>query len=203
MKKGTILILGLALLVAFNACKNSQKKEIKAAEGTYKVVDTTATIKWTAYKTTEKLPVSGVFNTINIKKSASGITQQSALDNLEFSIPVSSLFSNNEERDTKLNAFFFAVMQNTNLLTGTIHVGIDNTGILDLTMNGLTNSLALTFTNSDDTIHFKGLMQLDKLNIDNALASLNKACFDLHKGKDGISKTWNEVLIEASVVVSK
>lgn len=31
-----------------------------------------------------------------------------------------------------------------------------------------------------------------------ALAALNKVCFELHKGPDGVSKTWEEVAIEVS-----
>ncbi|MFT4683638.1 MAG: hypothetical protein ACI863_000230, partial [Flavobacteriales bacterium] len=31
--------------------------------------------------------------------------------------------------------------------------------------------------------------------------SLNKICFDLHKGQDGISKTWNEVNIDVSTYI--
>ena len=31
-----------------------------------------------------------------------------------------------------------------------------------------------------------------------AMESLNKVCFDLHKGPDGISKTWSEVEINVA-----
>ena len=122
MRKGSIFILSFFILFSFEACKKSQKDKTKSVEGIYKVVDSTATVKWTAYKTTDKLPVSGVFNIVNITKSVGGKTPQSALNNLEFSIPVSSIFSKNEERDGKLKKLFFGVMASTSLLTGTIQV---------------------------------------------------------------------------------
>jgi len=201
MNKKFNLILMLMLAISITACKNPKKAE-KSEKG-YNLVASTAQVKWTAYKTTDKLPVSGVFKTINITKSASGKTALLALNNVVFNIPVSSIFSKNEERDGKLQKMFFNVMANTTLLKGTIHANADNMGSLDVTMNGTTNSLPLTFTVVGDTIKFKGLMNLDQWQATAALNALNKACFDLHKGKDGVSKTWNDVLIEASVVVKK
>ena len=38
-------------------------------------------------------------------------------------------------------------------------------------------------------------MDLDKWNASNAVKSLNLECKDLHKGTDGVSKTWNEVAL--------
>jgi YceI-like domain len=203
MKKKLNLVLILALAVSISACKNQKKVEKSQNQAAFNLVASTASVKWTAYKTTEKKPVSGIFKTVNITNSAGGKTALLALNNTQFSIPVSSLFSNNEERDGKLINLFFGVMENTTLLSGTIKADADKTGSLEVTMNGTTASLPLTFTIAGDTLKFKGVMDLDQWQTTAALNSLNKACFDLHKGPDGISKTWNDVLIEASVVVKK
>jgi polyisoprenoid-binding protein YceI len=203
MKSKLKLLLITVMVLSLSACKNAKNDAEKTAETGFTVVDSTATIKWTAYKTTEKLPVSGVFKTINITNSKQAQTAELALDSLQFSIPVSSLFSNNPERDGKLKDLFFGIMANTSLLNGTIHVEGDKMGSLEVVMNGVTKSLPLTFTTAGDTIHFSGVMNLPEWNVTEAFASLNKACFDLHKGKDGISKTWDDVLIEASVVSVK
>lgn len=203
MKSKFNVLLIAILAISLVSCLNGKKKSVKKAELGFTVIDSSASIKWTAYKTTDKLPVSGIFKTINVTKSASGKTALLALNNVDFNIPVSSIFSNNEERDGKLQKMFFNVMANTTLLKGTIHANADNMGSLDVTMNGNTASLPLTFTVVGDTIKFKGLMNLDQWQATAALETLNKACFDLHKGKDGVSKTWNDVLIEASVVVKK
>jgi len=200
--KSKMFILAF-LAISLSACVNSKKKSAKKSETQFSVVDSTATVKWTAYKTTEKKPVGGVFKTINVKKSEAGVTGELALNNLEFSIPVSSLFSNNEERDGKLKNMFFGIMANTSLLSGVIHTMADHKGSVDITMNGLTKNLPLTFNTQSDTINFKGVMSLANWNAGAALDSLNIACKDLHKGPDGISKTWDDVLIEASVVVKK
>ena len=204
MNKKINLMLGLFLVLSITACKNPKKgNKSQAKQDAYNLVDSTATVKWTAYKTTDKKPVSGIFKTIIITKSKSGATALSALNGTQFSIPVSSIFSKNEERDNKLKKMFFDVMKNTTLLTGTIKANADNMGSLEVTMNSTTNSLPLTFTSVGDTLKFKGVMKLDQWQATAALNALNKACFDLHKGPDGVSKTWNDVLIEASVVVKK
>jgi hypothetical protein len=46
-------------------------------------------------------------------------------------------------------------------------------------------------------------MDLKNWNALEALASLNKACEALHTGPDGVSKTWEDVAINASVFLSK
>ncbi len=203
MKSKLKFLLITVLVLSFSACKNTKNDAVKTDDTGFTIVDSTATIKWTAYKTSEKLPVSGVFKTIEITKSKQALTAELALDSLQFNIPVSSLFSNNPERDGKLVNLFFGVMENTSVLTGTIHLEGDKMGSLEVLMNGVTKSLPLTFTSAGDTIHFKGVMNLPDWNIGEAFDSLKKACFDLHKGKDGISKTWDDVLIEASIVVKK
>jgi len=203
MKSKFNVLLIAILAISLVSCLNGKKKSVIKAELGFTVIDSSASIKWTAYKTTDKKPVSGVFNTINITKSKSGKNPLLTLNGVAFSIPVSSIFSKNEDRDNKLQKMFFNVMANTALLTGVIHANADNMGSLEVTMNGTTNSLPLTFTTVGDTLKFKGVMNLDQWQATAALNTLNKACFDLHKGPDGVSKTWNDVLIEASVVVKK
>ena len=72
-------------------------------------------VKWTAYKTTEKKGVNGVFTVLNFENKE-GTTAQEALNNLSFSIPVSSLFSKDETRDVKLKESFFGAMLDTEFL---------------------------------------------------------------------------------------
>ncbi|MFK5891527.1 MAG: YceI family protein [Flavobacteriaceae bacterium] len=203
MKSKFNVLLIAILAISLVSCLNGKKKSVIKAELGFTVIDSSASIKWTAYKTTDKKPVSGVFNTINITKSKSEKNPLLTLNGVAFSIPVSSIFSKNEDRDNKLQKMFFNVMANTALLTGVIHANADNMGSLEVTMNGTTNSLPLTFTTVGDTLKFKGVMNLEQWQATAALNTLNKACFDLHKGPDGVSKTWNDVLIEASVVVKK
>lgn len=203
MKK--IFTLLLVVLVAFTSCKDKKKEtqEIKAETAEKFIVKPEGTsVKWTAYKTTEKVPVGGEFKILKFDKKE-GASPQEALNGLTFSIPVSSLFTKDAGRDEKLKSFFFGVMLDTELIKGTIKFA-NNQYMATLTMNGVTNDLPLEFSIADERrVTLTGTMQLKDWNALGAVESINKACFDLHKGADGVSKTWEDVAIEVNTYLRK
>ncbi|MCK5815152.1 MAG: YceI family protein [Flavobacteriaceae bacterium] len=198
LKFGLLLFLSVGIL----SCKKEIKKEVDENINTYSLDTNSALIGWTAYKTTAKKPVKGVFKkvTVSTKPAKSEID---AINGSEFSIPVSSIFSNNKKRDSKLQKFFFDVMDNTSLLTGKIAIKDKSTGNLTILMNGVSKNLPFTFTLSEGLFTLTGTMNLDQWNGQSAIISLNKACLELHAGADGISKTWNDVQIDASISIVK
>ena len=201
-----------ALLIVFTSCKDAKKgQEPTDLEATsesaemFSIVQDSTKVNFTAYKTTEKLPVGGKFEKINFKKTSSGDTAMDALNGTEFSIPVSSLFTNDATgtRDPKILEFFFGVMKNTELISGLFKVENDKSSI-DITLNGETQNIPLSYEMDGDTkITFSGIMNLENWNAMDAVASINKACEVLHTGKDGISKTWSEVALQAEVLLQK
>lgn len=197
MNKKTITLSILIFSVLFISCKTDAKKANNSGEKVYSIEPLTTKIGWTAFKTTDKVAVKGEFTKINVTPKE-GATAKEVLNGLEFSIPVSSVFSNNEERDSKLKQFFFGVMDNTELLSGTVTTTSDNKGIANLTMNGITHSFPIEYIISGQMITLSGTLNLDDWNAHKAVESLNKMCFDLHKGADGISKTWSEVKIDVA-----
>ncbi len=194
------ILVSFILLFSFTmiSCKSDTKnKSNDVKEKTYTIEPLTTKIGWTAYKTTSKTPVKGEFTKINVTpKSAS--TAKEALNNMEFSIPVSSLFSNNDARDIKLKQLFFGVMDATELLSGTIHLTSESEGNVDLKMNGITKSFPINYTISGQMVTMTGKLNLGNWNAQKAIESLNAACSELHKGEDGISKTWSEVQIDVA-----
>ena len=59
MKKIQIAVLGLLLVAAFS-CKQTKKEEEKTEEtatATYSIVEDSTDVRFTAYKTTDKVPV--------------------------------------------------------------------------------------------------------------------------------------------------
>ncbi|MBU3027213.1 hypothetical protein [Zobellia galactanivorans] len=211
MKKITLLALGLLLVGAFS-CKDAKKEnteqssEAQAATETYSLVQDSTKVSFTAYKTTEKLPVGGKFTKINITKAGEGTSALEALNGTEFSIPVSSLFTNDATgtRDPKILEFFFGVMENTELISGVFKVSADNKCSIDVSLNGKTENIALTHKAVSDTaLTFDGVMNLENWDALDAVASINKVCEALHTGKDGVSKTWSEVAVHAEVLLQK
>ncbi len=204
MKKILNLSLILIISISFFSCEKEKKQEDKTVvESTYSIDATQSTVQWTAYKTTDKLPVKGTFNEINIKNSNSGSTAAASLEGLEFEIPVSSIYSKDSIRDGKLNKFFFAVMENTLGLKGTFSVKDDSNGQIEISMNGLTKELPFTYEMNKDTILISATMDLNNWQTENAIESLHQACLELHTGPDGISKTWDEVGISAKILTVK
>ncbi|MCX7550129.1 YceI family protein [Xanthomarina sp. F2636L] len=204
MKKTILFTLLLSLTFAIG-CKNEKKEpqtEVETEvikENQFIVKPETTSVKWTAYKTTDKLGVGGEFKTLNFEEK-SGSTVQEVLNNLSFSIPVSSLFTNDatNTRDDKIKMSFFGAMLDTDFLKGTISY-VNNAYVASLTMNGVTHDLPLKVdVTEEELIVMNATMNLKDWNALEALETLNKACFDLHKGADGISKTWEDVNIEIS-----
>lgn len=196
-----ITLFSSIVLISFmtTACKKNEQKEISK----FSIEPKTITVHWTGYKTTDKVAVKGQFKEIEIATIKESETAFNALNGAAFTIPISSLFTDEPERDSKLKTLFFGVMDNTISLTGTLNLEENGTGNIDLLMNGVNNKIPITYIVSGQLVELEGVLNLDDWNGQDALASINKACFDLHKGPDGISKTWNEVAIAASIYLKK
>lgn len=204
MKK--IAILAFALSLAIVSCKKEKEEEKVVEEEvvveqtpTISIVNDSTKVSWTAYKTTEKVAVGGSFTKINLTETRTGTTPEEVLEEAKFSIPVNSVFTDNEERDGKLIKFFFSALENTELISGKIHFS-DGVPVLAITLNGQTNEVVMNGNFSNNLYTFDGVINLEDFGAKAAVESLNKACFDLHKGTDGVSKTWSEVAIKGSVL---
>lgn len=202
MKKISLLILGLAF-VTFTSCKKEEKTETptetKEEVKGLTIVNDSTKVKWTGFKTTEKVAVNGSFKQIELKNVKTGSTPEEILEGVAFSIPVSSLFTDNEERDGKLKTIFFGAMKNTELLSGILNFR-DNQLFMTLSMNDVTKEIPLEYTFENNLLRMKTTLNLNDFGGSTALAAINKACFDLHKGKDGVSKTWETVDIMGEVL---
>ncbi len=87
-------------------------------------------------------------------------------------------------------------MDNTKLLSGKLMLTDDTNGTAEIKMNGVTKSVVFTYTITGNVFNMKATMDVNNWNASAALASLNKACEVLHKGADGVSKTWNDVALD-------
>jgi len=205
--KNTLLILAASSLLTVS-CKNETKKTettpnvVETSQETYQVSAKGSEVSWTGYKFTEKKGVKGKFKTINVTKAPKAKTQIEAFNGVEFNIPVSSVFSNNAIRDGKLKELFFGMMDDTEFLSGSFTTSGEEI-ILNLKMNGTTKEIPLTYKISDRHIKLNGKLTMLDFGAVKAYESIHKACELLHTGADGVSKTWEEVGIEAIVFLSK
>lgn len=185
---------------------DSQEMELDAKaiakSGMFSIIEDSTKVHFTAYKTTDKVPVGGNFLKADISYEVSESPKE-IINGLEFSIPVSSLFTNDATgtRDPKILEFFFGVMAETELINGKFTVKDDQNCVASLTMNGVTADLPMVYSIDGQQVNFEGTIDLKNWNALEALASLNKACEILHTGPtDGISKTWEDVAVNASLL---
>lgn len=200
MKKIFVLLTALALISV--SCKKKttteQPETTTVAENSYQVSSKGSEVYWTGYKFTNKTGVKGKFKTINVLNAPVADSQLAAFNGVEFSIPVSSIFSENAIRDGKLTSLFFGIMDKTEFLTGTF-VTKGETIALNLTMNGTTKEIPVTHNIADRHVRLQGTLNILDFGAEAAYNSIHKACELLHTGADGVSKTWEEVAIEAIV----
>ncbi|MDN3619308.1 YceI family protein [Polaribacter undariae] len=200
-----VVVLSLLMIVAFNfsSCKSDKKSDekkediikTKTSAVAFSLEEAKNEINFVAYKTTEKVPVGGQFNKVDIISGGEGSSIKEAINNTEFSIPVSSIFTKDTSRDFKIQKFFFGVMDNTKLLSGKLLITDDTNGVAEIKMNGVTDNVAFTYTIEGKVFKMEATMDITKWNASEALASLNTACLELHKGADGVSKTWSDVAL--------
>lgn len=206
MKKVFIIsFLLIATGFSFTGCKSEVKKDenkqvtketivvSKKSTAPFAVSNATNDIKFIAYKTTDKIGVPGWFKKVEVLSGGEGNNVKEAINNTEFSIPISSLMTKDTGRDYKIETYFFGMMENTALLSGKLKITDDTAGIAEIKMNGITQAVPFTYTIVDKTFSMTSTMDVTNWKATQALASLNKICELLHTGADGVSKTWSEV----------
>jgi polyisoprenoid-binding protein YceI len=160
-------------------------------------------MKWIAFKFTEKTGVEGSFLKINMIGQPKGDSIKNFSEKVKFSIETASVSTNNPERDAKIVKFFFSEMKKTNEISGyftnTTITGNTGTSNLVLKMNDIEESVPMQLiVKNNKEIELKGQIDLNNWKVQSSIQKLNKECDELHKGKDGISKLWNDVDISLS-----
>lgn len=154
-------------------------------------------VNWKAFKTYEKAGVAGSFDQASfmILKSPS---LERLLASSDVIIETKSVNTGNPGRDATINAAFFQA-QNVKLIVAKTKSAANGKALIDLSMNGVTKTIPMSYTISDDdTINAKGIIDLGDFGMLPSLQSINKACFDLHAGK-----TWQDVEIGFEIKTKK
>jgi len=157
-------------------------------------------VDFKAYKTAAKIGVGGVFDTVvYTSKVSSGKNFREIFIGETVSINTASVNSKNKERDDKLVTFFFEKMLSKEITakildykSDKIFKGKPKTGMfmVEITMNGVTKTVPMNSTYDSGVIKANGVIDIFDFSANDALSSINKACYDLHEGK-----TWNDVTI--------
>ncbi len=210
-------VLGLASLMVVACGADTPAPETKTATApppaeksaencTYTLQE--ATPGWTAYKTTEKAPVSGGFATTTLSPTKAAPSVVGALNGVTMTIDPASVSSGNEGRDHTLREKYFGVfMPKTEFTAGVVAVkGDDQKGTVDLNigMNGVSKTVAFAYeVAADGTLSANASIEMMDFGLKAAFDSIHEACKLLHTGEDGVSKTWTDVALTVTAKLAK
>jgi len=123
--------------------------------------------------------------------------------------------SGNPVRDGNLKSGFFALLSETGKVQGvfkSIQQKTPDSGDLVLALTTTRKGKAETFEipltfqvvgkEGERIFQAQGTLDLLKIGASSAVESISAICRELHKGKDGVSKTWSEVGFQISVPVN-
>lgn len=179
-----------------------------AAPCSYEIDTSTIQVHWTAFKTNQKVAVTGSFAEVTLAGELHGDDLARLLGQLEAEIPATDaekIRTGNPARDQTLYTHFFRLIKqaphfkgqirNVKVQTGATPAA-DTNGTFDLrlTMNQKTRDVPFRFTLTPaGAFTATGSINVLNFQMNAALESLHKACEALHTGADGASKTWPDV----------
>ena len=208
------LIAFLAIL--FFACNNNnnqeQKKDnIQPSLTSYQLDIENTKIIWNGYKTNDKIKVVGVFNEFDCDRESQEFSSiEDLVTGLNFSVKSSSSSSGDVIRDRNLNDHFFKYLTKDFVINGTLNQVVGDSIDVNFDVFGQTKQIRFGFSYSyiptcpyyDIMVEIKGRINLElEFDAIKAYKSIHDKCYHLHKGSDGISKTWRHVDVHVKAVV--
>ena len=155
-----------------------------------------------AFKTTEKVEVKGWFQSFVIEGvNQEAATWQEAITGAWVTIDVPSIETNDVGRNKKVLEHFFGSTASNELIAAKV-LSVDSTlAVLEIDFNGLKKPVDFQVELSNDTLNLTATIDVADFDATSAISAINKACEALHKGADGVSKTWSEVNLYVSTVI--
>jgi len=178
-----------------------------AATGCVLVQPAHINVNWKAYKTLGKLGVGGKFTSVTYTAAAlEGKNFRELFVGSKVSIDLSKIDTANPGRDETLVKDFFSVLKGKTIEGEIVDIkktdkhvkGKPRTGNIDvkITMNEKTLTIPMKYFYTEGNFDAVGSIDLFDFAANDALSSINKSCFDLHKGK-----TWSDVSISFSTTI--
>jgi len=204
-----ILILSVVgLFSACTECKKHQKTETSVvaekADCLYSFDESAVKVFWAAYKTTDKLKVVGQFKKLSTTRTKEQFSSVEELVNgVNFSINTASSASGDEIRDLSLNDYFFKLFTDNFEINGSLAEMNEGSVTAHLNVLGVDKRMVLSYSLEKNVLKMKGTLSLEEIGAVKAYNSIHNKCIDLHKGADGISKTWNDVDVIIEVPILK
>lgn len=210
MKHVAKYLISFLILCGITSCNTSKKKpshktstQSEFLKPQHYSMDTMRlSISWTAYKFTNKVAVSGTFDTYSLDTKNTSGTVENILNKSKLSITTASVNSNNAIRNFKLDTYFFKAF-NTSEIRGRIIRAKEIEGFIDLKMNSRSKKIPFTYAIKNDSIQLFTNLHLNHWNGENAIKILNTECYEFHKGVDGVSKLCPNIDVVIKIPILK
>ena len=212
LKTLTILIFILFISCGRNNNKEVQQEKIKTEDDSYQFDIENTKVIWNGYKTNDKVKVVGYFDEFSCDREDQEFSSIEELVNgLQFSIKSSSSLSGDPIRDKNLKDHFFKYLTDEFVINGTLAQPINDSIDVTFDVLGKTKKIRLAFLDNiiptcpyfDHMVEIKGSINLEsQFDALKAYNVISNQCYDLHKGADGISKTWKQVDVHVKVLVT-
>jgi len=193
MKKTLFSLVALFAIANAGGCTLTQSDELN--------------VSWKAYKTFAKLGVGGKFTDVKYTPNKKeGKNFKELFIGSKVYIDISKIDTKNEGRDKTLVSMFFGKLKGKTIEGVIKNIEADKPVKgkrvyhgkvnVSITMNDKTLTIPMKYNYKDEVFTAKGTIDLFDFNGKEALSSINKSCYDLHKGK-----TWNDVTIKFSTTI--
>ncbi len=179
---------------------------IANSAGCLLVQDNTMNVRWDAYKTDSRITVHGKFTDVQYTpKALEGKNFKELLVGSKVSMDGSKIDTEIISRDDTIVKFFFEKLT-TGKIEGIItDIKADErikdkprTGTItvEITLNGKTKTIPMNYNYYKEDFSATGTINLADFSALDALASIDKSCHDLYKGK-----IWSDVTIKFNTTI--
>ncbi len=199
------MISGALLFSCGGEAKKESEENTESVKETcmYSYVRDSTILKWTAYKFTKRVGVSGTFNHIAVNNTKAAENPFDVLVGADFSIHTPSVNSGNVERDPKLVEFFFNKLTDTEMIKGKIVSVNGDEAVVTITINGKSVDVVGKVTVDDTKVSLNTSVDMADFDGLEAVSSLHEVCAAKHTDEDGESILWPDVDIVVSTVLKK
>lgn len=185
-------------VVAFSLGLALGPAQAAAETCTYSVDPNGISLVWTAFKFTEKTAVNGKFNVRTVSGPTSASSPIELARGLAMEIDGASVETDNPARNATIGEFFFGKLAPSAKIQASVAdvKGDEGKGTIDMkiAMNGVTRVVPFAYTATPaGEVTAKGSIDMLDFALKDAHDSIHQTCEELHKGEDGVSKTWTDV----------
>ena len=213
IKPQYFLAIGLIIFISCNSNNTQEDKQekIKTEEDSYQFDIENTKVIWNAYKTNDKIKVVGYFNEFSCDRENQEFSSiEDLVTGLKFSVKSSSSSSGDPMRDQNLQDHFFKYLTDDFVINGTLNQVVNDSIDVTFDVFGQTKQIRLAFLYHiipgcpyfDHIVEIKGSINLEsQFDALKAYNAISNKCYDLHKGADGIPKTWKQVDVHVKALV--